>query len=380
MKRILLLLLTVIVAGCGSATNFNEVTDLSDLEGQISAAESVALAENDRETLAKNFGLFDGLVLADGLVGLSLRLSTPQGTIASRLWLSPECLLKRDRRLVALVPGTLANGADYYHVDVPGRAGFDTVRVLAKSGYCPLAVDLPGTGESDHPADAMNLRSADNAQAVASVARPIATILGIGRWDAYSETGTGTTAALLLARRPDLRSLVLASPCYTRFGPASAQAFDPAFRAFAAVTPYFPLDPALLGLFFGMSYPDVVDGAVTGLLGPSPQAIPTGVAFNEIAEVPFTFDGTIGEFVLTDPVVAAKPAKADALFLQGSPDFVCSELGTAEMTADYGVMGGGDATLITVPGASHLMRFDAPFADGAENAFWSPILEFLASH
>ncbi len=383
MKRILLFILMGILAGCGSAADFNGPAELSELEGRIHAAEAVVLSENDPASAQKNFGLsglFDGLVLEDGLVGVSLHLPTSQGTIAANLWLSPECLLKRDRRLVALVPGTLANGAEYYEVSLPGREGFNTVRVLAKSGYCALTVDLPGTGESVHPEDGMNLRSADNAQAVVSVARPVATILGIRKWDVYSETGTGSTAALLLAQRRDLRSMVLASPCYTRYGPASAQAFDPAFRAFAAVTPYLPLDPGLLPLFFGAAYPDVVEAAVIGLLGPAPQAIPTGVAFNEIAEIPFTFDGVTGEFVLAEPIVAAAPAKADALFFQGTPDFVCSVGGASEMTAEYGVTGGGNASLLTVPGASHLMRFDAPFSDGADSEFWSPILVFLADH
>jgi len=83
---------------------------------------------------------------------------------------------------------------------------------------------------------------------------------------------------------------------------------------------------------------------------------------------------------LASPIVAAEPARAPALFLQGSPDPMGSEAGTAEMVAAYGATGGGEAEVVTISGASHLMRFDLGLADGPESVFWSAELEFLASH
>lgn len=322
----------------------------------------------------------DGVDGHGDLVRVPLRVPTTQGTVAATLWLTPRCVLQHDRRLVALMPGTLANGAGYYEVDVAGFEGFDAVAVLARNGYCALAIDLPGTGASSHPADAMDLRAVDVASAVAEVARPVSLLLGARRWDVFTETGAPSPAALLLARRADVRSLVIASPFYLRFGPGSAPAFDPGLRAFAASSPYFPIDASLIGPFFGASPAPVQAVALDAILGPAPQAVPTGASFNEIAEVPFEVDPATGEFVLAFPIVDAAPARVDALLLQGSPDFVGSEAGTAALAARYGESGGGRADLVVIPGASHLMRFDAVLGDGPGSAVWSPVLAFLAAH
>lgn len=351
----------------------------SGWQQRVAAAESVALALGRAPAAGAARGL-DGIDIDGDLVRVALRVPTTQGTVAARLWLTPDCLLRHDRRVVALMPGTLANGAGYYEVAVTGFEGFDAVAVLARNGYCALAIDLPGTGGSDRPADAMDLRAADVAAAVAGVARPVSLLLGAWRWDVYAETGAPTPSALLLARRADVRSLVVSSPFYLRFGPGSAPAFDPALRAFAAASPYFPIDAALIGPFFGASPAPVQSEALDAILGPAPHAVPTGTAFNEIAEVPFEVDAATGEFVLAFPIVDAGPARADVLLLQGSPDFVGSEAGTAALAARYGETGGGYAELVVIPGASHLMRFDAGLGDGPASAVWAPVLAFLAAH
>lgn len=378
MKKILFVCFLVALTACGGNA-LDAVGDYSEgsLEDLVRQGEALALDGPEGE--AKSRGLTDGVAIADGMVRVALTVPTAAGNVAARLYLSRECLLKRDRRLVALIPGTLANGGGYYEVAVPGREGFHTVRVLAKSGYCALSVDLLGTGGSFRPDVGQEVDSEESALAVAAVARPVATILGIPRWDVYGETGVGTNGALLLARRSDVRSVVVSAAFYLRFGPVSGQLFDPAFRAFVAATPYLPGDPALLNLFFGAAYPDVLAAAVAATLGPAPQTVPTG-PFNEVAKVPFGFDPVAGEFVLEAPIQDAAPARADALFIQGSPDPIGSEVGTAELVAAYGASGGGEAESVTLPGASHLMRFDAPISDGPDSAFWEPFLSFLAAH
>lgn len=356
-----------------ATSGFGEAWPEGDWQQDVAAAESAMLSRNRARAES-------GIQWLDNVTGIALRLPTSQGTIAARLWLSARCLLKHDRRLVVLIPGTLANGAGYYEMDVAGFEGFDAAGVLARAGYCAMSIDLPGTGESFRPDNAMNLRAADNAAAVAEVARPVSLLLGIRHWDVYAETATATPPALLLARRHDVRSLIISSPFYLRFGPASAQAFDPGVRAVAAVTPYFPMDPALISLFVGAAPAQVQAAAIPAILGPVPHAIPTGAAFNEIAEVPFSVDSVTNEFVLAFPIVDAGQARIDALILQGSPDVIGSEAGTDAFVAAYGVAGGGAADLVVIPGASHLMRLDAAFGDGPGSAVWSPILAFLASH
>jgi hypothetical protein len=373
MKKLVTIFALLGLTACGgNAINGNAI----NLEDQIRQAESVALGETDS---TKNLGLLDGVSLGDGMVKVSLSIPTARGEVAARLYLSPECLLKRDRRLVALVPGSLANGGGYYELAVPGRPGYNAVRVLAKAGYCPLSVDLLGTGNSFRPEVGQDVDSSDGAFAVAAVARPVATVLGISHWDVYGETGVGNNVALLLARRSDVRSVVVTTPFYRRFGPASGMLFDPGFRGFVSSVPYLGNDPASFPPFFGNTYPDVLAAAITAVLGPAPQTIPTG-AFVELFAIPFSFDPVAGEFVLESPIQAAEPARADALFIQGSPDPAGSEAGTAEQVEAYGAAGGGEAELVTLVGVGHLMRFDAVQSDGASSPFWDSTLDFLAAH
>jgi hypothetical protein len=374
MKKLFIVVALLCLGACGG--NNIGPSEVS-LEDQIRQAESVALG--DGSVGDKDLGLLDGVSIGDGMVKVSLNIPTSRGAVAARLYLSAECLLKRDRRLVALVPGSLANGGGYYELAVPGRPGYNAVRVLAKAGYCPLSVDLLGTGDSFRPEVGQEVDSSDGAFAIAAVARPVATILGISKWDVYGETGVGNSVAVLLARRSDVRSIVVSTPFYRRFGPASGMLFDPGFRGFVSSLPYLGNDPASFPPFFGATHPDVLAAAINAILGPAPQTIPTG-AFVELFAIPFSFDPVAGEFVLEFPAQAAEPARADALFIQGSPDPAGSEAGTAEQVEVYGAAGGGEADLVTLVGVGHLMRFDAAQSDGASSPFWDTTLDFLAAH
>ncbi|HEX5035498.1 MAG TPA: hypothetical protein VFW62_13540 [bacterium] len=372
MKKLFMVVALLCLGACGG--NQIGISETS-LEEQIHQAEAVALGGERAE--AKSLGLLDGVSVGDGMVKVSLNIPTSQGAVAARLYLSPECLLKHDRRLVALVQGSLANGGGYYEISIPGREGFNATRVFAKAGYCPLVVDGLGTGISFHPEAGQEVDSNDTAFSVAAVARPVATILGIPKWDVYGETGLGNNVALVLARRNDVRSVVISTPFYRIFGLASGMLFDPGFRAFVASIPYLPSDPAAFPPFFGPTYPDVLAAAIDAIVGPEPSAIPTGV-FLELAAIPFSFDPAIG-FTLESPIQAAEPAQADALFIQGSPDPAGSEAGTAEQVAVYGATGGGAAEIVTLTGVSHLMRFDIS-NDGPASPFWMATLDFLSNH
>lgn len=390
MKKIIPLALLLLTPLCGlSAVPMHEampddvhrtafqVANEKDLAGILHHARTLALETGT--TTRKHWRFLDSITIGNGMVKITLAIPSAQGDIAARLYLSRECLLKPDRRLLALIPGSLANGGTYYEMSLPGREGFNAARILAKSGYCPVSIDLPGTGESFRPEAGESLYSDDAAVAVAAVARPIATALGVHKWDVYGETGLGNNAALVLARRNDVRSVIISTPSYRRFGPASGMLFDPGFRGFVASIPYWPMEAAFLTQFFGPTYPDVLDAAITAILGPAPNAIPTGV-FNELATVPFTYVQATAEFVLEQPLQAAEGARADALLIEGSPNPAGSEAGTAEQVAAYGAVGGGQAQLVVLDGASHLMRFDETLGNGPTSAFWQAALDFLAAH
>lgn len=322
------------------------------------------------------------LSVANGIVRQDIDLWTADGVLHTEAVYEVGARLRPNRRVMMMVPGTLANGAGYY--DVAPGTGYDAAEVLAHAGFIVALVDLPGTGESYRPEDGRVTRFEPTSAAVRRAALAYRIRFLVPTVDIYGETGVGTNVALLLAREPWVRTVTISAAFYREFGPASGQLFDPAFHAVLDSLPtgYLPQDPNLISFFFGAADPSVFPLALAATVGPAPQSIPTG-AFYEIAERPFFVDpaGVFGPvFVLDTPLVDAGPARAPALIVQGSPDPVGSEAGSAELRISYGSTGGGDATLVTLPGASHLMRFDSGISDGPTSPFWSTVLAFLAAN
>lgn len=322
--------------------------------------------------------LVEPLTFSQGFARQSFDVRTRDGDVHAEVVLRAASLCA-ERRLIVMVPGTLANGAGYY--DIARGTGYDAAELLARAGFIVVMVDLPGTGRSFRPADGRETGVTVATRAVRTVALRARALFGVyGGIDVYGETGVGTNVALLLAREPWVRSVVLSATFYEQFGPFSAQLFDPAFHAGLDMLPtgYLPQDPAFIGFFLATSNPAVTPEAVAAIVGAAPQELGTGAYYDLRAAGALGPSGAT--LTLERPVVAAEPAQADALIIQGSPDFIGSEDGTSALVAAYGLTGGGEATELVLPGASHLMRFDSVIADGPASPFWSAALDFLTSH
>lgn len=325
------------------------------------------------------------LTLEGGYLRHDLDLWTADGVVHTEGIWRPGALLRHDRRVIVMVPGTLANGAGYYDIErTPATEGYSAARILADENFVVVLVDLLGTGASSHPASGADLGVEAAARAVrrAALAWRLRTA-AVGGVDLYGETGAGFGPVLLLAREPWVRSVVGAATFYREFGPGSAPLFDPGYRGFISSAPggYVPQDPMFIGAFYAGADPAVSAIAIPATVGPAPQVVPSG-PFLDLFAIPFTAGpGPFGIlWTLEHPIVDARPAAAPALIIQGSPDPIGSEAGTAELVAEYGATGGGDATLVTIPGATHLMRFDAGISDGPESVFWSTVLDYLSAH
>lgn len=351
MRQKMMFVVAMMLAACASVP---EVEDVASTEGELTVSAGIWRQEIDVHT------------------GLGPVHTTAVYTTGARL--------RADRRVVLLVPGTLANGAGYY--DVASGTGYDTAEILARAGYVAVMVDLPGTGESFRPSDGATAGTELAAWALRRVMLryAISTLAPADGFDVYAETGIGTSVLLTLARESYVRTIVGSAVFYRRFGPFTGPTlFDPGFRAVVSGVPggYLPQDPSFIAGFLPFTEPVLRDEVVAACLGPMPTTAPTG-PFVELFAIPFTPEGP--EFVLSHPIVDAAPARAPALFVQGSPDPIGSELGTAELEATYGTIGGGDAEVVTLVGASHLMRFDAVTSDGPTSPFWSAVLAFLAAN
>lgn len=318
------------------------------------------------------------LTISAGIVRQDIDLWTPAGTVHTAAVYELGARLRPNRRVILLVPGTLANGGAYYDIDRGG--GFDAAEILARAGFIVGIVDLPGTGLSYRPANGADADSVLGASAVARAALAYRIRFLVPTVDVYGETGVGGNVALLMARNSYVRSVVITAPAYLQFGPATAPTlFNPAFYAGLDMIPdgYLPQDPAFIGFFLSTSDPSIVAEAVPAIVGPSPATL--GVApYFELRD-----HGALGPsgamLRLASPIAAAEPARAPAFIVGSDPDFIGDPGGTLELADAYGATGGGDAEVLILDGASHIMRFDT-LADGASSVFWSAVLDYLAAH
>jgi pimeloyl-ACP methyl ester carboxylesterase len=64
------------------------------------------------------------------------------------------------------------------------------------------------------------------------------------------------------------------------------------------------------------------------------------------------------------------------MFIQGAADIVAAPGDSGSLARDYGALGGGHATYVTIPGGTHLVRLDA-ISSGADSLFWNQLIDFL---
>ncbi len=302
---------------------------------------------------------------------------TPVGRVAVRLVFTLGSLLRNDRRVIVLVPGTLANGAAYYDVQAQGFEGFDAAAVLAQQAFIAVLPDLPGTSGSDRPADGRAVTIETDATAVRAVAQTAGFVFGAPKIDIYGETGVGGNVALRLARENWVRTVTGSGMLYLEPGPATFVLFTPEFGSLLDSLPggYLPQTADQIVPFFPFTPAPVRDSAVAAVLGPPPGTIPTGAFYQLRAQA----NPTPPPFML-GPIVDPRPAIAPGFFLQGNSDVVAVPGDTAHLASDYGASGGGHATSVVLTGGSHLSRFDAGIGDGPASPFWSQLLAFLNAH
>lgn len=355
MKKLICVLFAFVVMGCNPEAPVES-------DGAVEGDSGLGVSEEELS------------IGSTGILRQELNVPSPSGHIHTQVVFRLSAL-RPERRLVVLIPGTLANGYAYY--DIEKGTGWNAAETLANAGYIVAMLDLPGTGGSFLPADGRDADTALAADATRRVAQVYRLLFGIrGGVDLYGETGVGTNVALTLADESWVRSIALSATFYLQYGPAAYPLFSPEYGGFLDSLPtgYAPQDPAQFSLFFGAADPGVQASATAACLGPAPSLIPTGPFYDLRAAMG---PDTLTTLRLDQPIVSAAPARAPALFIQGTFDPIGSIDGTYEMAADYGSTGGGSAEVVMLEGASHLMRFDSAISNGPSSVFWTAVLDFL---
>jgi hypothetical protein len=324
---------------------------------------------------------------------------TPDGahyTVRVHETFTVRSLLRRDKRDMLLIPGTIGNAAAMYETPIEG---YDMSAVLARQGLFVSAIDLLGVGDSSHPASGAQLNTAFSVPYVAEVAAELAILHGVPRVDIYGETGSGTASIIGLSSRPDLVRTVSGSGLFYRsvnvgIAPLLSEAWlavmdsspgdyvpfpSQAYQGFFAPSPA-SVQAFMYGAPIDPSEPPVFRGAL-------PAFYPDGFFRDLYACRPAGPDpapGTILAQTVVDPSGGAVPA----LFLQGGSDLVALPGDSAALAADYGSVGGGHADAVTIAGGSHFVRYDA--SGGAEmshgpgdpftSAWASNLIPFILAH
>jgi hypothetical protein len=188
---------------------------------------------------------------------------------------------RRDRRVVALIPGTVGTTIQY---DVPD-ADFSALEILARAGYHAAAIELPGLGGSSHPADGRVTDNEYNWSRVRPVLAELAWLHRVRRVDVYGETGSGTGLILLASRdRSITRTVSGAGLLYLQPGPVASVLLTQGWKGFLDSLPdgYLPTDFHFYDPFFTASDPAVREYLQTNL----PGFYPTGLFYELYAARP----------------------------------------------------------------------------------------------
>ena len=298
--------------------------------------------------------------------------------LAIREAFTVRSLSRHDRRVVALIPGTIGTTIQY---DVPVE-GFNALEILARAGYYAAAIELPGIGNSSHPSDGRVTNNDYNWSRVRPVLAELALIHGVRRVDVFGETGSGTGLVLLASRdRAITRTVSGAGLLYLEPGPVASVLLTQGWKSFLDSLPtgYFPTDFHFYDPFFTASDVAVRDYLQTNL----PGFYPTGLFYELFAARPGgpgapDPDPTMPivlAHALVDPAAGAVPA----LFIQGTADIVAVPGDSGSLARDYGTSGGGRARYIAIPGGTHLVRLDA-ISSGPDSLFWNQLIDFLDRH
>jgi pimeloyl-ACP methyl ester carboxylesterase len=236
-----------------------------------------------------------------------------------------------------------------------GDSASDTVRALADAGYCAVAVDLPGYGDSEA------MGPPDLTAMVAGVREVMRALKGepaARRVVLVGHSMGGMVAQELLARDPDgVDGLVLA--CTTAsFGKA-----DGAWQAQFLAERLAPLDAGL-----GMA--GMADRLVPGLVSPAAPAEALAQAGAVMGRVPeATYRAALRAIAGFDRRAALADIRVPTLLLAAEHDRTAPPDVMQRMAARIAA-----GSFVCLPNAGHIANVEAPAA------FNAAILTFLQRH
>jgi pimeloyl-ACP methyl ester carboxylesterase len=300
---------------------------------------------------------------ADALFRNDLTLTVHGQKVHVQETYSSAALQRFPRRGVLLLPGPVVNAA-WFNMPVEG---FDAGAILAREGYFAFAMDLPGEGGSEGPADGRDTTLAYDLDVSEVVIDRLRLRRLIPRLDVYGEGSSGGSLALLLGGEPlRVRSIACSAMLYVAPTPlAEAAVLSPEYRAFLdAMTPafgyYLPTPPEAYAPFVAAAGADVQAYTAAS----QPGLYPTGTMYELLDE----------GLPLVDPADGRVPG----LFIWGAHDFVAEPGDVAALAADYGSIGGGEGQYVELADGGHVSRVEQATGAGAGSPFWSALLSFLA--
>ena len=259
----------------------------------------------------------------------------PGQTLNVTKYFTVKSLLRHPARAAVFLTGPAFHG-NFWDIPVDGYSGPE---MAARRGYFAYTLDYIGVGESYLPEDGSAVTYLTQVAPVRKLIDFLRRTFHVDRVDLIGEAYGAEIASQLADEPQRIRSVTMSTVTYKKHDPSILPFFSPAFEAFLRSQP----DGYWFSNFLAMTLANSPIQEVRDyVLETQPDFYPTGPGLQ------------FWDFSL--PIIDAPAALVPGLVIVGDLDNFPAPGDTPELVADWG----GGATLVTIPGAHHVPRIEAP--------------------
>ena len=273
---------------------------------------------------------------------------------------TPRSVLRVPRRGLLMLTGTLVTNEQYdLQVDAEGLNALDRA---AREGYFAFSATYEGYEGSTLPADGSTVTTDRLLGQMGVLVEWIRWNRGIGKVDLLGAS-IGSSLAIALG------------------GNSGPIPHEHVGRSVLTALVYEEVTPLFQAVFFSPEVQALLEGAPNGYVPTGPEQYGLILDSADPAAAAYGFENFPGIYATGPtlegfdlPVIPAEVGVVPTLQVWGDQDLITPLSDAMAFQAAYGEDGGGDASLLVLPGAGHAPYYGVPVV---RDAFWDATFEFL---